>query len=78
MKTEIDEYIQQKIKQGEFQSRDEFLEVAVSMYRDLEEHDGLRAEIDRRLADVEAGRVGPLDIASLKSRLVREHAGGAN
>ena len=40
------------------------------MYRDLEELDELRTEVGRRIEQARTGRVAPLDIADLKSRLL--------
>ncbi len=72
MSTDIEQYIQDKVARGEFQSRDELVETAVSMYRDLEEHEALRAEIQKRLENARNGSVAPLKISSLKETLVSE------
>jgi Arc/MetJ-type ribon-helix-helix transcriptional regulator len=72
MTTDVEQYIQEKIESGDFESRDEFVATAVSMYRDLEEHEALRVEIQRRVENARNGSVAPLDIASLKEKLVSE------
>ena len=72
MSTDVEKYIQEKIESGDFESRDEFVATAVSMYRDLEEHEALRVEIQRRVENARNGSVAPLDIASLKETLVSE------
>lgn len=70
MQTELEQYIDTKITRGEFRSRDEFVEAAVTMYRDLEEFEALRTEVGRRIDQARAGQVAPLDVADLKSRLL--------
>jgi Arc/MetJ-type ribon-helix-helix transcriptional regulator len=70
MQTELEQYIDTKVTRGEFSSSDEFVEAAITMYRDLEELDELRNEVGRRIEQARAGRVAPLDIADLKSRLL--------
>ena len=70
MQTELEQYIDTKVTRGEFGSRDEFVEAAVTMYRDLEEFDALRTEVGRRIDQARAGQVAPLDVADLKSRLL--------
>lgn len=72
MSTDIEQYIQNKVARGDFQSRDELVETAVSLYRDLEEHEALRAEIQKRLENARNGSVAPLDFASLKDQLTVE------
>ncbi|MDA0589582.1 MAG: hypothetical protein O2820_15895 [Planctomycetota bacterium] len=72
MSTDIEQYIQDKVARGDFQSRDDLVETAVSMYRDLEEHQALRAELQKRLESARNGSVAPLDIASLKGTLTAE------
>ena len=69
MQTDLEDYVEKKLTQGEFRSRDEFFEAAVMMYRDLEELDELRTEVARRIDEARQGRIAPLDIAELKSRL---------
>ena len=70
MQTELEQYIDTKVTRGEFSSRDEFVEAAVTMYRDLEEFEALRTEVGRRIDQARAGQVAPLDVADLKSRLL--------
>ena len=46
-----------RLKSGDFESRDEFVATAVSMYRHLEEHEVLRVEIQRRVENARNGSV---------------------
>jgi Arc/MetJ-type ribon-helix-helix transcriptional regulator len=69
MKEELEDYIESQVVTGGFQSREHFLEAAVALYQELEVHDALRREVESRLADAAAGRVGPLDIDALKTAL---------
>ncbi len=75
MSTDVEQYIQEKIDNGDFRSRDEFVEAAVSMYRDLEEHEALRTEVQRRIESARNGSVAPLDIAALKKKLAADFSG---
>lgn len=68
IQTELEQHIDTKVTRGELGSRDEFVEAAVTMYRDLEEFEALRTEVGRRID--RAGQVAPLDVADLKSRLL--------
>ena len=70
MQTELQQYIDEKLTSGEFETREEFVEAAVALYRDLEEIEELRAEVGRRIEQARAGHVAPLDIANVKSRLL--------
>lgn len=72
MSTDIEDFIRKKIEDGQFRTRDEVVEAAVSMYRDLEEFDSLRSEIERRLEVARHGHVAPLDITSIKEELLSE------
>lgn len=64
----IDQYVQQKIASGQFGSREEFVREAFRVYRELEtQHAELRAEVQRRIAQVERGEVGPLDVEAIKA-----------
>jgi len=75
MSADIEDYIREKVSRGEFQTREDFVEATVALYRDLEDHDSLCVEIQGRVEDAAAGRVGPLDIASIKARLRSEFPG---
>ena len=64
----IDQYVHQKIASGQFSSREEFARETFRVYRELEtQHAELRAEVQRRIAGVERGEVGPLDIEAIKA-----------
>ena len=74
----IDRYVQQKIASGQFASREEFSREAIRVYRELEtQHAELQAEVQRRIAQVERGEVGPLDIEAVKAEGRRRLAEGS-
>ena len=74
----IDQYVQQKIVSGQFASREEFVREAIRVYRELEtQHAELHAEVQRRIAQVERGEVGPLDIEAVKAEGRRRLAEGS-
>jgi Arc/MetJ-type ribon-helix-helix transcriptional regulator len=67
---ELDAYIEQKVRSGEFSSRDEFETEAVCFYRELEaRHESLKSDIAQALAESKRGEVAPLDVESLKEDL---------
>ena len=72
MKAELEEYMERKVASGEFRTRDEFVEAAISTHRDLDEFQELRAEIQRRLEASDRGAVSPLDMAAIKAELIAE------
>lgn len=70
MPHDLNVYIQQKVAQGDFQSRDEFFVAAATVYRDMEErHERLKHDIALALAESEAGLAEPLDVETLKREL---------
>ena len=70
---DIEEYVQQKIASGEFESREQFALEAMRIYRELEaRHEQLRTEVQERITQAEQGQVGPLDIGAIKQELVDE------
>ncbi len=63
----IDQYVHQKIASSQFASREDFAREAFRVYRELETHHAdLRAEVQRRIAQVERGETGPLDVEAIK------------
>ena len=71
--TDLQAYVQKKIANGEFGSAEEFAAEAIRVYRDLESgHEALRKEIQRRIAESDAGRSGPLVIEEIKAELAAE------
>ena len=73
----IDQYVHQKIASGQFSSREDFAREAFRVYRELEtQHAELRAEVQQRIAQVERGETGPLDIEAIKAEGRRHLAQG--
>ncbi len=71
--TDLQAYVQKKNANGEFGSAEEFAAEAIRVYRDLESgHEALRKEIQRRIAESDAGRSGPLVIEEIKADLAVE------
>ncbi len=70
MPHDLNVYIQQKVAQGDFQSRDEFFVAAATVYRDMEErHEQLKHDIAIALEEAEAGLDVPFDVESIESEL---------
>ena len=70
---DIEAYVQQKIAEGRFKSREELTLAADRVYRDMEQrHEQLKADIQAAIAEADAGKSAPLDIAALKAELMDE------
>ena len=68
---DLEEYVQRKVRSGEFASRDDFTAEAVRFYRELEErHQRLKADIAVALDEVQRGEDEPFDIESIKQELL--------
>ena len=71
--SDIQQYIEQKLASGEFQTAEEFAAEAIRVYRELEtRHADLSAEVQRRVAQADAGDLAPLDIEAIKAELSAE------
>ena len=65
---DLDIYISGKVASGEFRSEDEFLREAAQVYRELEErYTELRATIQERIRQADAGDVSALDFEAIKA-----------
>ena len=70
---ELEAYVQEKIAEGRFQSREEFALAAASAYREMDHRRAqLKADIQVALDDVRAGRCAPLDIEAIQAELMEE------
>ncbi len=70
---DLENYVQQKIASGEFQSVEEFAIVAARLYREMESREAeLKAQIDAAIAEVEAGNCAPMDFDELTAELMAE------
>ena len=77
---ELQQYVDEKVRSGEFASVDEVFAAAVRVMRNVEEalpsaEDDLRREIDLGLKDIEEGRVREWDFEELK-QFIRSQAAG--
>ena len=69
-KENLQQYVQDKISSGEFESPEEFASEAIRIYRTLEtDYDLLRSQVRERLAKSRNGDLKILDVNRLKERL---------
>jgi Arc/MetJ-type ribon-helix-helix transcriptional regulator len=70
---DLEAYVQQKIAEGRFQSREEFALAAANAYREVDEKRAqLKADIQAALDEVREGRCAPLDIEAIQAELMEE------
>lgn len=79
---EMERFVQEKVKSGQFQSPSEVIDGALSVLKSSEELtpdalDELRAEVRHGLDQLDRGEGRPWDIEELKSR-VRQNVSGSN
>ena len=72
MSGDIEDYIREKLSQGEFQTREAFVEAAVTLYRELENRKAARRKLRKRVKDATTGSDGLLNIAGIKAQLGSE------
>lgn len=70
---DIEAYVQEKIAQGQFRSRDELAVEAVRLYREIElKHAHLKTDIQAALDEADRGLCEPLDIEAIQAELIAE------
>ena len=70
---ELEAYVQEKIAEGRFRSREEFTLAAASAYREMDQRRAqLKADIQAALDEVSEGRCAPLDIEAIQAELMEE------
>jgi len=70
---DIEQYIEQKIQNGEFRSRDDFAAAAARLYREMDErHRTLKSDVAAALAEADRGESQELDIDAIKRELEAE------
>ena len=70
---DLDQYIQQKIADGEFASAEEFAIVAMQLYRELDNrHELIKAEVRAGVEQADRGECTPLDMDEIKRELTEE------
>ena len=68
----LQQYVQEKISSGDFDSPEEFASEAIRIYRTLESDYGhLQSQVKERIAKVRNGDLKQLDVARLKDELSR-------
>ena len=70
---ELQNYVNHKIKSGQFSSAEEFAAEAIRVYRRIEQdYNEYRLDIQESIALAEAGDLAPLDVESIKNQLTQE------
>lgn len=73
--TELQQYIDQKVRSGEFASPDAFAVEAIQLYREMEaRHQQLRADLQRSIDQADRGETEPLDTEATKAEARRRFA----
>ena len=64
---ELEQYVQQELAKGEYQSEDELILDAVRVLRELKtRHETLRQDVQTAIAQSDRGESEPLDIDAIK------------
>ena len=72
--TELQHYIDQKVRSGEFASPDAFAVKAIQLYREMESrHQQLRADLQRSIDQADRGETEPLDMDAIKAEARRRY-----
>jgi hypothetical protein len=70
---ELEQYVQQKLANGEFRDREEFAVEAARLYRELEiRHQQLKDDIQAAIEESDRGESRPLDIEAIKRQIMEE------
>ncbi len=76
---DLDAYVEQKVRSGQFRSREDFAIEAARLYRDVESrHQSLKSDIAEALEQVKQGKTIPMDIEALKQELLEQLDGQGN
>lgn len=71
--SDLDHYVDAKIANGEFRSREEFFLETARIYRELEaRHADLKSLVQERIDEANHGELAPLDIDAIKAELAQE------
>ena len=71
--SDLQSYVLEKIASGQFASPEEFATEAIRVYRQIEtDHEALRKDVEKRIAQADAGKLKPLDIDAIKAKLMGE------
>ena len=72
---DLEKFIDHKVNSGEFPSAEALTLEAVRLYRELEEqHAELKAELQRRLAQLDRGERKPWDVEQFLAAAHKRHA----
>ena len=68
--TTLKPFVDEELSSGKFANESELITTALELYREMKaRHSDLRSNVDASLAQADAGRVTPLDMEDVKSRL---------
>ncbi len=66
---ELEQFVQQELATGKYQSETELVNRALEVYRELKlRHDTLRADVETAIAQADRGEAKPLDIEEVIAR----------
>lgn len=69
--SDLEAYIEEKVRSGEFFSKDDFQAGAIRLYREIEErHAALKADISAALAESVEAQSSALDLEAIKQELL--------
>ena len=76
--SEIEQFIESKVRSGQYQSAEEVINAAIGMLRDQDELgsadlDLLRGEVEKGLQQSRAGKSKPLDMGAIRAEIRRRH-----
>jgi Arc/MetJ-type ribon-helix-helix transcriptional regulator len=70
---DLEAYVQEKLANGQFGSREELTIEAMRVYREVEaKHAALKTDIQAAILESDAGLSQPLDIEAIKAEVFRE------
>ena len=70
---ELEQFVQQELANGRYQSEDELVIAALSVFREMKQrHDELRRDVQRSIEQADRGEVEELDIDAIKAELTEE------
>ena len=70
---ELEQFVQQELATGKYQSEDELVIAALTVFRELNtRYQHLRDDVQRAIVQADQGEVAPLDVATIKSEVTRQ------
>ena len=72
---ELEQFVKQELANGKYQSEDELVVDALTVFRELKQrHDELRRAVQRSIEQADRGEVEPWDIDVILAEAHRRHA----